>query len=82
MQHVVKEDDTYMNYRIPRGAMISPNIWFMLHDPEVYHDPETFKPERHIASVGREPERDPRLVCYGFGRRWGGDGSWGPSTGE
>ncbi|THH02426.1 hypothetical protein EW026_g476 [Hermanssonia centrifuga] len=41
----------------------------MLHDPEVYPDPMEFKPERFMASPGREPELDPHSVAFGFGRR-------------
>ena len=38
----------------------------MLHDPEIYPDPFVFNPERHL---GDEPQRDPRTLCFGFGRR-------------
>ncbi|PPQ96482.1 hypothetical protein CVT26_010476 [Gymnopilus dilepis] len=38
----------------------------MSHDPAVYSDPFTFKPERFL---GPEPEQDPRDLCFGFGRR-------------
>lgn len=38
----------------------------MLHDPEIYPDPFVFEPERHL---GDEPQRDPRRICFGFGRR-------------
>lgn len=38
----------------------------MAHDPENYHDPFTFKPERFLG----EPELDPRLFVFGFGRRY------------
>lgn len=41
----------------------------MTHDPETYHDPMEFKPERFLGVDGREPEMDPRAVVYGFGRR-------------
>ena len=38
----------------------------LMHDPEVYTDPYTFKPERFL---GDNPERDPDKVTFGFGRR-------------
>lgn len=41
----------------------------MLHDPAVYPDPDVFNPERHISALGREPQYDPRRICFGFGRR-------------
>ncbi|PSR71810.1 hypothetical protein PHLCEN_2v12311 [Hermanssonia centrifuga] len=63
------EDDTYDGYHLPKGSLLVPNIWKMLHDPEVYPDPMEFKPERFMASPGREPELDPHSVAFGFGRR-------------
>lgn len=39
----------------------------MSHDPEVYHDPFTFKPERFL---GPNPEPDPTQLVFGFGRRY------------
>lgn len=41
----------------------------MLHDPDVYPDPMRFDPTRHIATEGKEAQRDPRHACFGFGRR-------------
>ena len=38
----------------------------LLHDPDVYVDPLTFNPERFL---GERPERDPREIVFGFGRR-------------
>ncbi|KAJ5987004.1 hypothetical protein N7451_011369 [Penicillium sp. IBT 35674x] len=67
--HMSVEDDMYEGYHIPKGSLILPNIWALTHDPEVYHDPMTFKPERFLGVDGREPEMDPRGVVFGFGRR-------------
>ncbi|KAG1815026.1 cytochrome P450 [Suillus subaureus] len=42
---------------------------FMLNDPQTYANPSEFNPERFLAKDGKEPETDPRTVCFGFGRR-------------
>ena len=41
----------------------------MLHDPEIYPDPFAFNPDRYIASSQQPAQRDPRTICFGFGRR-------------
>ncbi|KAJ4490596.1 cytochrome P450 [Lentinula aciculospora] len=64
--HRVTEDNVFKGYFIPKGALVMANLWQMNHDPEVYHDPMTFKPERFI---GPKAEIDPRESCFGFGRR-------------
>ncbi|KAG1907690.1 cytochrome P450 [Suillus fuscotomentosus] len=67
--HCVSEDDIYDGYYIPKGSLIIPNIWFMLNDPQRYANPSQFKPERFLDNDGNDPEREPRTICFGFGRR-------------
>ncbi|PPR01578.1 hypothetical protein CVT24_005869 [Panaeolus cyanescens] len=64
--HAVLNDDIHEGYFIPGGSIVIPNIWKMLHDERVYHDPFRFNPERFL---GLNPEPDPTGVCFGFGRR-------------
>lgn len=41
-----------------------------MHDPRVYSKPNEFRPERFLASENEGVvERDPRDLCFGFGRR-------------
>jgi cytochrome P450 len=37
-----------------------------MHEPTIYHDPHSFRPERYLQST---PEPDPRKYIFGFGRR-------------
>ncbi|KDR69688.1 hypothetical protein GALMADRAFT_215050 [Galerina marginata CBS 339.88] len=72
--HRVTEDDEYNGYFIPKGTTIVANAWFasraMLHDPEIYPEPETFNPDRFLTGEGRSPQPDPRSCgAFGFGRR-------------
>ncbi|KAG1879755.1 cytochrome P450 [Suillus subluteus] len=67
--HCVTNDDIHDGYYIPKGSLIMPNIWFMLNDPQAYANPSQLNPERFLAKDGKEPETEPRTICFGFGRR-------------
>ncbi|KAG2360788.1 cytochrome P450 [Suillus spraguei] len=67
--HCVAEDDIHDGYYIPKGSLVIPNMWFMLNDPRTYVNPSQFDPERFLAKDGKEPETEPRTICFGFGRR-------------
>lgn len=41
----------------------------MLHDPETYTDPDSFKPERFITKDGRLSDDELVNIAFGFGRR-------------
>ncbi|KAF1811944.1 putative cytochrome P450 oxidoreductase OrdA-like protein [Eremomyces bilateralis CBS 781.70] len=69
LPHGTTEDDLCEGYRIPKGAMIFANVWHFTHDPNVYHDPMIFKPERFLPIDGHVPEPDPATYVFGFGRR-------------
>lgn len=64
--HLTQEDDIYEGHLFPKDSLVIANGWWLLHDPEVYHDPMEFKPERFL---GDKSEPDPRNVCFGYGRR-------------
>ena len=43
----------------------------MMHDPEIYPDPERFEPERYLTNGVLDPDApDPGDVAFGFGRRY------------
>jgi len=65
--HATSEGDIYEGYEIPKGALIMPNVWHMLHDPTVYDKPMEFIPERFN---GDDVEmRKATDLVFGFGRR-------------
>ena len=95
LPHLLREDDIYNGYFIPKGAIILTNVksvafsassqlqqarsdtTFSLYlyrsqlsrNPERYKNPNTFSPERFLASEGGIKEPDPREYIFGFGRR-------------
>ncbi|KAJ6465391.1 cytochrome P450 [Mycena sanguinolenta] len=64
--HAAIEDTVVNGYLIPKGSVIIANLWNMLNDPKTYPSPERFDPTRWLATP---PQRDPRTICFGFGRR-------------
>jgi len=72
--HKVMEDDVYEGYLIPGGSMVIGNSWAILHDPNVFPDPESFRPEHFLTREqgGTLPaelaDKFPDAV-FGFGRR-------------
>jgi C-22 sterol desaturase len=53
-------------YKIPKGSMVVPTLYPSLHDPEAYHDPETFNPNRWLEGGEAEAARKNWLV-FGSG---------------
>ncbi|VUC20426.1 unnamed protein product [Clonostachys rosea] len=66
MSHTVDEDIIFKDYLIPKGAILLPAVRWLLHDPQVYENPEVFDPSRYLPPRN---EPDPALVAFGFGRR-------------
>ncbi|KZT07466.1 cytochrome P450 [Laetiporus sulphureus 93-53] len=65
--HALSEADVYHGVHLPKGSVVVPNIWHMLHDPMTYADPMDFKPERY-GNADAEMQKVTDLA-FGFGRR-------------
>ncbi|KAH9058247.1 cytochrome P450 [Lactarius vividus] len=67
--HSPTDDDFYKGYFIPKGAVVIANGWAVLHDPELYPDPEAFNPSRFLNEDGAFRD-DPMIsLAFGAGRR-------------
>ncbi|QRV73573.1 cytochrome P450 family protein [Ceratobasidium sp. AG-Ba] len=63
LPHGCFQDDSYKEYRIPKGSTVIGNIWAINYDAEIYKNPHEFDPDRYI---------DPNVPVpptFGFGRR-------------
>jgi len=65
--HAVLQDDVYEGMFIPKGTTIYSNLYAIFRDPEMFPEPEIYRPERFLDTD------DPRLINFtlqfGFGRR-------------
>ncbi|KAG1845716.1 cytochrome P450 [Suillus subalutaceus] len=62
--HRTTEDE---NYCIPAGTTVTGNHWAISRDPEVYPEPDAFKPQRWINDQGCLRD-DLTFFVFGFGR--------------
>ncbi|KAF9054723.1 cytochrome P450 [Panaeolus papilionaceus] len=69
--HTASHDDEYNGYFISKGTIVIGNTWAILHDPDVYENPDDFVPERFLTSDGQldHSVRHPSVAAFGFGRR-------------
>ncbi|KAJ3735303.1 cytochrome P450 [Lentinula guzmanii] len=69
--HALTQDDIYEGYFLPKGSIIMPNVWTILHNEEDYPEPNLFNPERFLGPDGQiSPKvKDPATAAFGFGRR-------------
>ncbi|EMD35670.1 hypothetical protein CERSUDRAFT_85632 [Gelatoporia subvermispora B] len=67
--HSLTQDDVYEGIFLPKGALIMPNVWHMMHDPTSYPDPSAFRPERYAGADGDAAQRRVHELVFGFGRR-------------
>ncbi|KAI8342909.1 cytochrome P450 [Chlamydoabsidia padenii] len=75
LPHLTKEDIIVRDYIIPKGALLYANMTGIHMNPDVYPDPDIFKPERFMDETrtimatanGKVGGRD--VFGFGFGRR-------------
>ncbi|QRV96320.1 cytochrome P450 family protein [Ceratobasidium sp. AG-Ba] len=61
--HSTTQDDVYRGFFIPKGTIVSMNVWSIGRDPKIYPNPEDFNPDRYL---------DPNLPLspvFSLGRR-------------
>ncbi|KAK3231290.1 hypothetical protein Dsin_003171 [Dipteronia sinensis] len=66
--HESSEDCTVGGYHIPKGTQLLVNAWAVHSDPELYIEPDRFKPERFRRSEVQE-KGGCKFIPFGLGRR-------------
>ena len=71
--HMCQKDVVFEGYDIKKGSIVFPNMWFIHHDENIWHDPWNFRPERFIDATGEllPTDHELRQACIPFsiGRR-------------
>eukprot|EP00095_Tigriopus_kingsejongensis_P007363 maker-scaffold1571_size35388-snap-gene-0.6 protein:Tk07363 transcript:maker-scaffold1571_size35388-snap-gene-0.6-mRNA-1 annotation:"probable cytochrome p450 303a1" len=66
--HVTLKDTTIGSYQIPKGTFVIGPLYFFMHDPDYWNEPESFKPDRFIKDG--KFKKDERLTIFGIGKRY------------
>ncbi|KAK3597329.1 hypothetical protein CHS0354_010966 [Potamilus streckersoni] len=67
--HSVPHDVVFQGYTIPKDAIILPDMDSVLSDPDVWGDPELFRPERFISKEGTVLQPDEFIPFFAGKRR-------------
>ncbi|KAG2147517.1 cytochrome P450 [Suillus clintonianus] len=68
LSHRTTQDVIWENYCIPAGTTVLGHLWPISRDPDVYPEPDAFKPQRWLDDQGSLRD-DIKFFVYGFGRR-------------
>ena len=55
------------DYTVPTGTLLIPTFYNSLHDPDVYPEPEAFKPERWLDPEGSANKNPKNWIGFGNG---------------
>ena len=64
--HVASETSSFNGYTIPKNAIIISHLYAVLHDPDIWEEPEEFRPERFLDDKGKMCNRE-ELIPFGLG---------------
>ncbi|KAM0749101.1 cytochrome P450 [Meredithblackwellia eburnea MCA 4105] len=73
--HMMTQDEIFQGCIIPKGSLVIGNTWAVLHDPNMYEEPDTFNPDRFIKNKYGLKDDAPaddgwrNTFPYGGGRR-------------
>lgn len=68
MQNRATQDTVVKGHFFPKGSHLMVNLFAIHHDPELWPEPEKFRPERFLNKEGRLEKRE-GLMPFGSGKR-------------
>ncbi|XP_072038457.1 cytochrome P450 2J6-like isoform X2 [Amphiura filiformis] len=56
--HVAAKDNKIGGYDVPKGSLIVSNLWAVHNDPDIWTEPDQFRPERFLDEDGKLRHRE------------------------
>lgn len=67
--HKALREVEFHGFTIPKGTLIFANLYWAMHDPKIWGDPETFRPERFLSEDGKSVLKHEALLPFSTGKR-------------
>ncbi len=67
--HVMKSDLTFPGYHFPKRTSVISNLYAVHNDPDIWGDPECFRPERFLNEDGTKFVQNEALIPFAEGKR-------------
>lgn len=67
--HRAMDDVDLGAWRIPKNCLVFANLHYVHHDPEIWGDPEEFRPERFLTADGTTVIKHDALMPFSTGKR-------------
>ncbi|XP_046567705.1 cytochrome P450 2D26-like [Haliotis rubra] len=68
LPHTVPHDVQFRGYTFPKGVQVIPMLDSVLRDPDVWGDPDNFRPDRFLDDSGKIVKKD-EFIPFSLGRR-------------
>ena len=69
LPRMASEDVTIGGYHVPKGTEVLANFYAANHDPNVWDEPEEFKPERFLSDDGLKFIQSNNFIPFSYGKR-------------
>jgi cytochrome P450 len=63
-------DVVFKGFFFPKKTVVLPNIYACLMSPDIWGDPQVFRPERFLSSDGKTVVRNKAWIPFGVGKRF------------
>lgn len=65
--HQALSDISHKGINIPKGTMIQANLFYIHHNPDLWGDPENFRPERFLIDDQKTYKKSENLLPFSIG---------------